>query len=131
MIEEESERERLGKFLQSINILENMPRIHKDIPSNYVGKQVVMEIGGTGTNLSSGLLEQYDGRFVLIKDYKKHYEPLSRILDKTAFISPGCDLTNDKSIDYSLPSLTININQIASIMTLDNLIETRRKLLEK
>ncbi|MBI2448801.1 hypothetical protein HYV49_00715 [Candidatus Pacearchaeota archaeon] len=103
----------------------------KDIISSYIGKQVVIEEGNVAVNLSAGYLERYDGRFLLIKDYKKHKVNLNQVFDNTYTNPQYNNMTSPESVEYSLPQRAIKVNIIASIMTLDDLIEARRKLLEK
>mgnify|MGYP001603793980 CR=1 FL=1 len=105
----------------------------KDIISSYVGKQVVMEIERIYGNVVSGKLIQYDGKFALIEDYRMHKENAnikdtitesSQSLDR----NPGHDITRLKrkdSVQYIIPSVAINVNQIASITTLDSILEAR------
>lgn len=103
-------------------------RISKDIIPSYIGKNIVMELEDVGYNVSSGYLEKYDGRFLLLRDYKQHTTHLESATERITDIDhPSDDLISPESVRYSLPSRLINVNIIASITTLDDLLEARKR----
>ena len=91
----------------------------------YVGKQVVMELGGVVVPVCSGTLVSYDGRFVKIGDFKQHEEYFFLENMLTGNDPEKRDLSNPKSVAYSLPSRTINVNLIASIQNWDDVVKEK------
>ena len=96
-------------------------RVSKDLVQQYVGKQVVIELEEVDENACSGCLAQYDGRFVKIKDYKKHQTNIPNAIKYSDLLDHN--LTSPQSVSSSLRSKTINVNLIAPIQTLDDVLD--------
>lgn len=99
----------------------------QDLVRKYVGKKVILELGGEETPVHSGDLTSYDGRFVKIDDYKSHKITLSSYLNPCSRFNPLLDISNKSSVFFSLPSRTINVDLIASIQLFEDVVRQREE----
>ena len=100
-------------------------RIKKYLIEDYVGKNIVMEIGDIGYGVSYGHLDSFDGGFLRISGYKNTSVTLENAI--THGLVSYNDITSEQNIIYTLPSRTINVNLIASIQTLEEVLGVRKE----
>ncbi len=125
--------ENTRRLEQRMELSVGNPRLSRDLIAQYVGKEVVLESDHIGTNVSSGFLEKYDGKRVKIKDFKQHdmdlddsieWNPRNYVCQRDV---DSKDITNPASVRYTLPSRTINAHLIASIQTMEDVLNARGK----
>ncbi len=123
-MEQEDSPEKLEQRLEQTPA---KPGISKDILSQYVGQEVILELGHIGTNISYGFVREYDGKFMELGLFKLLKPTLGEAITSNLNID---NLQLQSSIRYSLPSHTINVNQIASITSLNDVINARKENLK-
>ena len=115
--------------LEQKQILKREQRISKDIIPSYIGKEIVFEVSDVGNPVCSGYLQKYDKRFLQIKDFKQHEASLENMLNRReSFLerNPTYDITKPESIRYALPKREIAVCLVASIQSLENVLNVRR-----
>ncbi len=104
---------------------EGTKRLSRDLILQYVGKDIVLELGDIGMNVCSGFLEKYDGKHLDLVNFKQHICSLDKLY--RSYVHPY-DLTSPASVKYSLPRRTINNGIVASIQSLEDVLKAQKDL---